>query len=429
MTAAGRGAIGDVCVTTVNPDRIATLDLVRGVAVMGILLMNIVSFAMPEAAYLNPRAFGSHGPLDYAVWAASFVAVDGKMRGLFSLLFGASVLLVIERAEAKGEDPAVVHFSRMGWLFAFGMAHLLLVWWGDILQHYALVGMAAYAFRDAEPRPLVGIAAVLIAAQTLLLAGLPIGIHAAEIDVHRLPPSQAAIDAIRDYARSFGVPDRAYLAADLAGYRGDYIDVFRYRFDEAIASPVQTLLFVGMETLGYMLLGMAGLKTGMLTGAWPRRRYVRWAAAGLGIGIVWYGAMAWFTWARGFDMFAVALTGMTLSTPVRPPMIAGWACLLVLLGQGGGAWVARVGAAGRMAFSNYLLTSLICTSLFYGYGLGWYGHLSRAELYLVVAAIWALMLLWSKPWLDRFRYGPLEWLWRSLARWRLQPMRGGGAAG
>jgi uncharacterized protein len=130
----------------------------------------------------------------------------------------------------------------------------------------------------------------------------------------------------------------------------------------------------------------------------------------------------------GFDAYWVALCAITLSTPFRPLMIIGWACLIILLARPGGALTERIGAAGRMAFSNYLGTSLICSTLFYGYGGDLYGQLSRAELYLVVAAIWALMLLWSKPWLEHFRYGPFEWLWRSLARGRLQPMRGAAAA-
>lgn len=406
------------------PARIDTLDLIRGVAVMGILLMNIVSFAMPEAAYMNPRAFGSRTSIDYFVWAVNFVAVDGKMRGLFSLLFGASMLLVIERAEAKGQEPGRVHGARMAWLFVFGMAHLLLVWWGDILQHYALVGAFAYAFRDAEPRRLVGVAAVLIALQTLLLTGLPVGIHAVEVAIRQPHPLADALQSYRDYARSFGVPDRAYLVADLAGYRGNYPTVFRHRFGEAIASPLQTLLFVGLETLAYMLLGMAALKTGMLAGKWPRAQYRQWAVIGLGVGVICYGGMAWWVWLRGFDMLAVALTAMTLSTPIRPVMIGGWLCLIVLLARPGGALTTRIAAAGRMAFSNYLLTSLIGTTLFYGYGLGWYGQLARAQLYLIVAAVWALMLLWSRAWLARFRFGPLEWVWRSLARWQIQPMRG-----
>ena len=106
-------------------------------------------------------------------------------------------------------------------------------------------------------------------------------------------------------------------------------------------------------------------------------------------------------------------------------MILGWACLIVLLARSGGALTRRLAAAGRMAFTNYLVTSLICTALFYGYGLGWYGDFERAPVYLVVLALWAAMLLWSRPWLERFRYGPFEWLWRSLARGRFERMTGG----
>jgi uncharacterized protein len=119
------------------PPRIHALDIVRGVAVMGILAMNIVAFAMPFNAYMNPAAFGSHGPADYASWLFSFIFIDGKMRGLFSFLFGASMLLVIDRAEAKGESPAGIHFRRMAWLLFFGLIHFYLIWYGDILIGYA----------------------------------------------------------------------------------------------------------------------------------------------------------------------------------------------------------------------------------------------------------------------------------------------------
>jgi len=115
---------------------------------------------------------------------------------------------------------------------------------------------------------------------------------------------------------------------------------------------------------------------------------------------------------------------MPLTTLCRPPMIAGWICLILLLARPGGALTTLLAAAGRMAFTNYLATSLICTTLFYGYGLGWYGHLSRWQLYPVVFAIWAAILIWSRLWLAHFRFGPFEWLWRSLARGSFQPIRG-----
>jgi uncharacterized protein len=168
---------------------------------------------------------------------------------------------------------------------------------------------------------------------------------------------------------------------------------------------------------------MAALRSGLLTGAWSRRAYAIGATIGFGVGVPAYAAIVSIPIRHGFDTASVAASDLVWSEPFRPVMILGWACLIVLLIRPGGALTARVAAAGRMAFSNYLGTTLICTTLFYGYGFGLYGRLSRAELYLVVVAVCVAMLAWSQPWLARFHYGPMEWLWRSLARGRLQPLR------
>ena len=151
-------------------ERIATLDIIRGVAVMGIFGVNVIAFAMPEQAYFNPSVYGLRSPADLALWFATFILIDGKMRGLFSFLFGASLLLVVERAEAAGRNPAEVHYSRMAWLLVFGLVHFYLIWWGDILSLYAPVGMVAYAFRRFEPRRLLTLGGLLILVQFLLFA-------------------------------------------------------------------------------------------------------------------------------------------------------------------------------------------------------------------------------------------------------------------
>ena len=150
---------------TTGPDRIATLDIVRGVAVMGILAMNIVAFAHPPAAYMNPLAYGAERAVDMASYAFSFIFIDGKMRGLFSFLFGASMLLVIQRAQASGAGGASIHYRRMAVLLIFGLLHFYLIWYGDILVTYALVGMVAFAFRASSPRKLIGWAVALIGVQ------------------------------------------------------------------------------------------------------------------------------------------------------------------------------------------------------------------------------------------------------------------------
>ncbi|MFD1786916.1 DUF418 domain-containing protein [Sphingomonas floccifaciens] len=410
---------------TTATDRYLTLDTIRGVAVMGILLMNIVNFGLIEAAYMNPRAQGGATGLDLAAWLVNFVLFDGKMRGLFSFLFGASTLLVIDRATAKGENPAKVHYSRMIWLLAFGLAHLWLVWRGDILAHYAMVGMIAFAFRNRPTSGLVAIGIVLLVVQLVMMAGLATSV--AMIAAGPLPGQSAADHAksLTEFTNGFGVPAPAQVARDMAAYSGSYPEIVRARFAETAWWPITFLPIYGFETLAYMLFGMAGLRSGMLTGVWERRRYVKWLAIGFGIGIPGYAALAAWTVARDFSLVAVVTAAMAAATIIRPAMIIGWASLIVLLMRPGGALTTRISAAGRMAFTNYLLTSLICTTIFYGYGLGLYGRLPRAELYLIVLAVWAGMLLWSKPWLKHFAYGPFEWLWRSLSRLSFQPMRGG----
>lgn len=398
------------------PARLPSLDLVRGVAVLGILLLNILAFAMPEAAYVNPRAYGGWHGADLAAWAVNFVLFDGRMRGLFSFLFGASMLLVVERAEAGGRNPAEVHYRRMAWLLAFGLAHLFLVWHGDILAHYAMIGMIAYAMRHLPLPRLLVLGTMLTLLGAVLFATIPLSI----LQLHASPDGAAQLHG---YALNFGVPTPADIAGDLALHRGPYGPILADRLHSDGGSLFGLFVFFGPETLGYMLFGMAALRSGMLRGEWTPARYRRWLRVCWAIALPAYAALAWAQWVSGFDIRMVSAM-LPLTALVRPPMIAGWICLVLLLARPGGPLTAALAAAGRMAFTNYLATSLICTTLFYGYGLGWYGHFSRWQLYPLVLAIWALILIWSRLWLARFRFGPFEWLWRSLARGSLQPIRG-----
>ncbi|AJP74546.1 hypothetical protein TS85_14680 [Sphingomonas hengshuiensis] len=400
-----------------------SLDIVRGVAVLGILLLNIVNFAMPEAAYVNPRAYGGWHGADLVAYLINFVLFDGKMRGLFSFLFGASMLLVIDRAHAAGRPAARVHFARMAWLLLFGLAHLWLVWRGDILVHYALIGMIAFTLRGMRVERLLALGITLVLANTLLFATMPLMVWQLSHPAADAAEAARNADALQSLVSALGVPPPAEIARELALYRSDYATILADRFRNDLATPLGALLFGGPETLAYMLFGMAGLRSGMLRGAWAPARYRRWLLVCWGIALPGYVALAAYLVASGFGLFAVALAVLTLAAPLRPLMITGWACLILLLARRGGPLAARLAATGRMAFTNYLATSLICTTLFYGYGLGWFGSLSRWQLYPVVALVWAAMLLWSQPWLARFRFGPFEWLWRSLARASLQPMR------
>ena len=402
--------------------RIESLDIVRGVAVMGILAMNIVAFALPTAAALNPLAHGMDGPADVVAWAFGFVFIEGKMRGLFSFLFGASMLLVIERAEAVGEDAAIVHFRRMAWLLVFGLIHFYFVWFGDILTSYAVLGMIAFAFRDMQPGRLIGWAVLLLLAQLAMFAAVTAGLSDAASRAGAPDASAAAMEQWRAVSAGFGF-DRAEIASDLALHRSSYGAILGHRLSELGTWPLLMLFTYGAETLAYFLLGMAALKTGFLTGAWNDRSYRRAALICLGVSVPAYAVMAYMLFAERFRPDVVYALQFAATVSFRPLMVAAFAALTILATRRGGALVDRIAAAGRAAFTNYLGASLVMTGLFYGYGLGAFGTLGRAELWLVVLAGWAAMLLWSKPWLEHYRHGPLEWLWRSLARWEVQPMR------
>jgi uncharacterized protein len=405
------------------PPRIATLDIVRGVAVMGILAMNIVGFAMPFQAYMNPVALGPVGDGDLASWVFSFIFVDGKMRGLFSFLFGASMLLVIEQAKAKGEDSDIVHYRRMFWLLFFGLIHLYLIWFGDILVGYALIGMIAFLFRNLSQRRLIAWAAGLLVVQLLIFAGLAWTATTLQAVAAAPGADPARVAEWQGLEHQFGAMGVEAKAEEFALYRGGYGGILADRVSDQALTPLKGLALFGCETLAYFLLGMAALRSGFLTGGWSLGRYRRTALIGFGIGIPAYALLAWLLARDGFSVPKIFALSMAATVPFRPVMVVATASLIILATRKGGGWVDRIAATGRAAFTNYLGTSLIMTTFFYGYGGGLFGTLGRAQLWLVVLAMWAVMLLWSKPWLDRFLYGPLEWLWRSLARGEAQKLR------
>jgi uncharacterized protein len=403
--------------------RISSLDLLRGVAVMGIFSVNVIGFAVPEPAYLNPAAYGGASGANLATWLLNFVLIDHKMRSLFSILFGASMLLVIERAEAAGRSPALTHYSRMGWLLLFGLAHFYFIWSGDILSTYAIVGMMAYAFRKAPVPRLLAAAIVFFLLDAATMAMLTQSYAAGEAAA-TAPGATARTLAIWREAASALMPLQPdALASNLAIFRGSYAGIVHERLSDETLSPLVNLILFGPETLGLMLLGMAGFRSGFLTGAWQRLAYVRIAWIGLAGGAAAHILLAWWTIRSHFSPTWVFADYMLVSEPFRLLMAAGYAAAIILIGSRGGALVRRISAAGRAAFTNYLGTSLVASTIFYGYGLGLYGRLDRFHAWLAVPLVWLLILAWSKPWLDRFRYGPFEWLWRSLARGALQPMR------
>ena len=401
----------------IEQDRYTSLDAIRGVAVMGILAMNIVAFAYPISFYFNPLASGSASAADMATWAFNFVLVDSKMRGMFSVLFGASTLLVMERAAAGGRNPVTSHYARMFWLFLFGLVHFYLIWPGDILTLYAACGVLLYFFRNLSIRALLWWAAgFFLISMLYLLSGWAMFLL---YEAGSLPPDQQAglAEAMTELAGEMG-PANARFAGEVAIYRGDAAAIYSERFGNLADMPFVQILQFSWETLALMLIGMALFKARMLTGEWAAARYARWAVRCFLIAVPPLVALVWYQAQAGYSVASVFGASFALSTPFDFVLTVGWAALIMLAIK---SWlsagaVARLAAAGQMAFTNYLTTSIVMTTIFYGYGLGLFAVPSRPALYLFCFAMWAAMLLWSQPWLTRFHYGPLEWLWRSLSR-------------
>ena len=409
--------------------RYESLDAIRGVAVMGILAMNIVAFALPFPAYANPAAGGPPGAADIATWFFNFIFVDSKMRGMFSMLFGASTLLVIDSAAAAGRSAAGAHYSRMFWLAIFGLVHFYLIWFGDILFLYAMCGLLLFLVRNLSVKALL-----LWSIPFFLIGiGLPgsLWTSLAMAQAGTLPPEVAASmkEALAQMNADMGPSTPAY-AKEMALYLGSYSGIVAHRTGDMAGDPLFFLSLFLWETMGLMLVGMALFKSRMLTGEWDAARYRKWAIICFLVAAPPLAGLAVYQMEAGYDAVAIFGSTIVLSIPFDTLMTVGWAALIMLLikTRASDAVRSRLAAAGRMAFTNYLATSIVMTTIFYGYGLGLFGSVGRLPLYLFCFGMWAAMLLWSKPWLERYQYGPLEWLWRSLSRWRVQPMKKAAAA-
>lgn len=404
-----------------RPDRIVTLDLIRGAAVLGILAINIAGFAGPTGATLSPHipAPGTFG--DELVYAAGLVIFEGKMRALFTVLFGASMLLFIDHAEADGRDGDVLQLRRLGWLLVFGVLHFFLFWWGDILFSYGLVGVAALFMRELPVK-------AMIAAALLIFAGWHMGGAVANLPEVRSEERVRLGTATPTEARTHIAFERqiqANAAREMDEYRAGFVEQTAVKLDKRPLWLIEmTLPNVG-ETLPLMLIGMALFRTGFFTGGWPRRRMWQLAAIGTVGGLVITAALTDWLWQRQFP--PRAMTSALLYWLALPHLLMslGYLALFALASP----WLAatalgkRLAATGRMAFSNYIGTTIVMTALFYGWGLGLIGTIGRVGQVAFVLLAWITMLTWSQPWLTYFRQGPLEWLWRSLTEMRAMPLR------
>lgn len=418
-------------------DRIQLLDVTRGVAVLGILLMNITALGLPYA-YDDPTAWGGDAPIDFTVWRLMTLFVEGTMRGLFTLLFGASALLFLQRLAARtaGSRPTELYFRRTLWLIAFGLLNgYVLLWSGDVLFYYGISGLILFFFRKLPPRRLLALAALLMTLQTLITVSewqdyRTMQASAEAASARRaagqpmLPGDQALLDAFSTLRGKFH-PPRENLEAHVANVRAGYAAAFGALSHDTRYMQGEFFFRHGLvECLGMMLLGMGLLQLGVLSGNGSARLYLAMMVIGYALGTSVNLSELRQIEAEQFSPDALLRTFMTYDLG-RIPMTLGHIGSIALLHRlrwmSGASRV--LAAVGRMALTNYLSQSVFCLFIFTGAGLAWYGQLARHELYYVVLAIWAVQLVWSPLWLQHFRHGPAEWVWRSLTYCRWLPLR------
>ena len=413
MTTSDVGAGGIATATPVAAsNRIDSIDVLRGVAVLGILVLNIQSFAMIGAAYMNPTAWGDLTGGNRVVWYISHVFGDQKFMSIFSMLFGAGIVLMSERLAASGRSAVGVHYRRMGWLVLFGLLHAHLLWFGDILFIYAMIGMVVFLLRRLPPTILLIGGAVMMAIGVAVTAGMGWSLQ--------YWPDEA-VEGLREG----WAPTAEVAQNEIDAFRGSWLDQAMVRTPVALMLEFFLPIFsgYGWKVFGMMLTGMGLFKLRLLDASRSAGLYAVIALLCLGLGIptVMWGVHQQEArdWALEYGFFYGMLPNFIASSIVA----IGYICLVMLACRLAPSLLLRpLAAVGRMALTNYLMQTIICTTIFYGHGFGLFSELERTQQIMIVFAIWAAQLIWSPLWLSWFRYGPFEWLWRSLTYLSLQPL-------
>lgn len=426
-------------------ERIAIIDSLRGIAVLGILLMNIPYFALPDPAqFYDLAALDEIGTINQDVWLVITWVFNGTQRALFALLFGAGIVLFTQRQEQKLNGrllSADYYFRRQLWLMLFGLFNFyVLLWIGDYLLPYAVCGLILYTFRNKSPRSLL-IAAGVCLLLTLTTENLDlfqdkttiyVGERLEKLDTTatKLTRQQyhelTAMKAIRE--RSTIESRKKVVESSLAKVRGDYNTLFEYQQERGMEIFLYLVYYEISAVLTFMFAGMAFYKNGILTGKASPKIYWLMFIIGMaaGLALTWYKlqVLLQYQFSR-YDyikhmMFNVAELGRVLRA------LGIFGLIMIMYRSGWFKWLfSLMRPVGQMAFTNYLGQSFLMGLFFYGIGFGMFGKLQRYEIYYVVAVTWVIQIIFSHAWLRYFRFGPMEWIWRQLTYWKRLPIRRG----
>ncbi len=418
-------------------NRILSLDILRGISLLGILLMNIPGFGLFRA-YDDPTNSGGSTGWNLNVWWINSMFFEGTMRGIFSMLFGAGILIFMEkgRNEQNSTNVSDLFFRRLLWLLVFGVIHCyVLLWDGEILYAYALVGMFAYSFRMLSPAKLVlGATIVLLFASLIALSDY---IHVtnssesasnAKLKMENCEAlSKEEEKAIEDWDTRVGqmkaTPEQ--LQEEITARSKDYFSILVHKIPENQYMQTTFMYRINFwDILAMMLMGMAFFKSGIFTGERSVRFYLQMILFGYAIGLTVNYLELQHIMSHNFSLLALHKTWLSYNLGRVPLTIGHIGLIMLFIRSGFFSLLQRsLAAVGQMAFTNYLMQSVICNTLFLGFGFGLYGKLQRYELYYIVAGVWLFQLIVSPIWMRYFRFGPMEWVWRSLTYWQKPPFK------
>ena len=398
--------------------RIDAIDVLRGFALLGILVMNVQAFAMPQAAYFNPTAYGDLEGANLHVWLAGRMLADQKFMTIFSMLFGAGIALMAGRAEARG-DGRRPHYRRMAWLAVIGLLHAHLLWAGDVLFLYAVCGMLVYPLRRQPPGRLLALGAASLAVASAWSVGTGLSLP------YWPEEERAAL------AAELWRPTPELIEAQIAAFRGGWLAQQPARSAGALAFETLLLITWGLwRAGGLMLIGMALFRLDVFSARRSARFYAALIAVAAAVGLP---LTAWgvaLDFERGWPLWSF-FVGVQFNYWPSVAVSLGYVGLVMLACRTAALrrFTRPFAAVGRTALTNYLLQTVLCTTVFYGHGLGWFGSVDRLGQLGVAAGVWAVQLAVSPLWLRRFRFGPAEWAWRSLTYGTRLPIRRAPAPG
>ena len=407
-------------------ERIESIDILRGFALLGILIMNISSFAMPSMAYFSPVVYDIN-PLNHIFYSITHIIADQKFMAIFSMLFGASTILFMNSVKKRKKNPFLLFYSRNFWLLILGWVHSTYFWYGDILFIYALCAFLLYFFKNITPKKQFILGCLIYLIPTFS------NYATYEYVIDYL--DQAEKDVIIKHWN----PSNEVLQQELDAYRGPYKKQVQHRAKMWSSNNenndssgdigggiigLSILIDLFSRSFGMMLIGMACFSWGVFSNALTKSFYKKLMIYGLGIGLPLSMIGLFFNYSFDWDWKYIQFLGRSPNNIATPLIAFGYIGIIMLWIRKGNFinLQEKLRTIGKTALTAYLIQTVIATFIFYGIGLGLFGYVNRAYQLAIMFLIWFVLLILCPRWLSKYQFGPVERIWRMLTHIKLIPL-------